>query len=88
MKDPHDTLTGDLFGAPLEFEGISHALYVDHENEVVTIIEHRTNQARVYYDLAARLFWEGYVNELKRNGFNADDALQTLCDNENEWEAA
>ena len=82
MKDPHDTLTPDLFGSTPtptpEFEGIAHTLYVDHEHEVITLLAHRDNSFSVYYDQQAREFWRDYIAELKINGYSADDALEML----------
>lgn len=82
MKDPHDTLTPDLFAsAPTpvpEFEGISYTLYADHEHEVVTLLAHRDNSFSVFYDQQARDFWRDYIAELKINGYSADDALEML----------
>jgi len=83
MKDRMDKLTADLFEdfpentAP-EFEGIAYTLYADHENEVVSIIENRSNMSYVFYDADAREFWYDYIAELKVNGFNADEALEML----------
>jgi len=83
MKDAIDKLTADLFddfppNTPPEFEGISYTLYADHEHEVISIIENRTNASYVFYDQQARDFWHDYIAELKINGFNADEALEYL----------
>lgn len=83
MKDVIDRLTADLFddfppNTPPEFEGISYTLYADHEHEVISIIENRTNASYVFYDQQARDFWHDYIAELKINGFNADEALEYL----------
>jgi hypothetical protein len=83
MKDAMDKATADLFddfppNIVPEFEGISYTLYADHEHEVISIIENRTNASYVFYDQSARDFWHDYVAELKINGFNADDALETM----------
>lgn len=78
MKDPYDTGTLELFAPVPEFEGISYTLYADHEAEIINLIPHRTNTALVLYDKDAREFWRDYVAELKINGFNADDALETM----------
>jgi hypothetical protein len=78
MKDRNDDLTPDLFEPVPEFEGISYTLYADHEREIINLVAHRNNAALVLYDQEARDFWHDYVAELKINGFNADDALETM----------
>jgi hypothetical protein len=78
MKDRNDDLTPDLFEPVPEFEGISYTLYADHEREIINLVAHRNNTELVLYDQEARDFWHDYVAELKINGFNADDALETM----------
>lgn len=78
MKDRLDDITPDLFAPVPEFEGISYTLYADHEDEIINLIAHRNNAALVLYDKDAREFWHDYIAELKINGFNADEALETM----------
>ena len=78
MKDRLDDITPDLFAPVPEFEGISYTLYADHEAEIINLIAHRDNGTLKLENKAAREFWRDYVAELKINGFNADDALETL----------